>query len=211
MLQSALAAEHVILSSAGAHARQDWLEIIARKQADIARADHTVWVVNSLATRPEVVQPFCRDLHARYVIFLSRRGRESKSASGPSTNDRAQAFSNDGQAWSRLPFWPQDHNGLSEVTGRINRMPGPTLLLRRASVSRQSGQWQHEDFDVFDGTGDVGRIYLVDSNAGTETWFWGVDFALTNRKSYGHAASLDEAKAAFKAEYEAWRGRAELP
>jgi hypothetical protein len=27
---------------------------------------------------------------------------------------------------------------------------------------------------------------------------------LTNRKSYGHADSLDEAKAAFRAEYERW-------
>ena len=31
---------------------------------------------------------------------------------------------------------------------------------------------------------------------------WVVSFDLTHRKSYGHAASLDEAKAAFKAEYE---------
>jgi hypothetical protein len=28
---------------------------------------------------------------------------------------------------------------------------------------------------------------------------------LTGRKTYGHAPSLDEAKAAFKAEYVAWR------
>jgi hypothetical protein len=34
-------------------------------------------------------------------------------------------------------------------------------------------------------------------------WFWGVDFDLTNRKSYGHAASLEWAKAAFRAEYPA--------
>jgi hypothetical protein len=40
-----------------------------------------------------------------------------------------------------------------------------------------------------------------------ETWFWGVSFQLTGRKSYGHAASLDEAKAAFKAEYKARKTR----
>jgi hypothetical protein len=79
------------------------------------------------------------------------------------------------------------------------------LILRRANLSRISGQWQDEDYDVFDGGRDVGRIYLVDSNAGTETWFWGVSFLLTNRKSYGHAPTLDAAKAAFKAEYEAWK------
>src|ERR1700730_13028238 len=34
-------------------------------------------------------------------------------------------------------------------------------------------------------------------------WFW---FQLTGRKSYGRAESLEEAKAAFRAEYEAWKG-----
>jgi hypothetical protein len=87
-------------------------------------------------------------------------------------------------------------------------MTDPTLILRRANVSRISGQWQDEDYDVFDGDRDVGRIYLVDSNAGTETWFWGVDFPLTNRKSYGHAPTLDAAKVAFKADYETWRAGA---
>jgi len=79
------------------------------------------------------------------------------------------------------------------------------LLLRRANVSSKGGSWRHNDFDVFDGERDVGRIYLVDAYGGNETWFWGVSFQLTGRKSYGHPASLDEAKAAFKAEYEAWK------
>jgi hypothetical protein len=33
-----------------------------------------------------------------------------------------------------------------------------------------------------------------------------VSFQLTGKKSYGHAPSLEEAKAAFKAEYETWKG-----
>jgi hypothetical protein len=32
-----------------------------------------------------------------------------------------------------------------------------------------------------------------------------VSFQMTNRKSYGHAPTLDAAKVAFRAEYEAWR------
>jgi hypothetical protein len=79
------------------------------------------------------------------------------------------------------------------------------LVLRRANVSRISGQRQDEDYDVFDGERDVGRVYLVDSYGGNETWFWGASFQLTGRKSYGHAPTLDEAKAALRAEYEAWR------
>jgi hypothetical protein len=81
-----------------------------------------------------------------------------------------------------------------------------TLLLRRANVSRISGEWQHDDFDVFDGDRDVGRIYLADRFDGYERWFWGVSFDLSGRNSYGdQAASLDEAKALFKAEYEKWK------
>jgi hypothetical protein len=81
-----------------------------------------------------------------------------------------------------------------------------TLLLRRASLSRPSGSWQHDDFDVFDGGRNVGRIYLADRFGGYERWFWGVSFDLTGHKSYGDkAASLDEAKALFKAEYERWK------
>jgi hypothetical protein len=35
---------------------------------------------------------------------------------------------------------------------------------------------------------------------------WGVSFQLTRRKGYGRAPTLDEAKAAFKAEYLSWKG-----
>jgi len=56
------------------------------------------------------------------------------------------------------------------------------LVLRRANVSRKGGPWQHDDFDVFDGEGDVGRVSLVDAYGGTETWFRGVSFQVTRRK-----------------------------
>jgi hypothetical protein len=75
------------------------------------------------------------------------------------------------------------------------------LLLRRAKVSRISGQWQDEDYDTFDGEREVGRIYLVDGHEGKETRFCGVSFQVSLRKTYGYALSLDEAKAAFRAEY----------
>jgi hypothetical protein len=81
-------------------------------------------------------------------------------------------------------------------------VPEPVLILRRATFSRKGGEWQHEDYDVVDGEREVGRIFLDANHA----WFWGVDFQLTGRKSYGHAVSLEEAKAAFRAEYEKWKG-----
>jgi hypothetical protein len=85
-------------------------------------------------------------------------------------------------------------------------MPDSALILRRANVSRKGGPWQHEDYDVFDGDREIGRIYLVDFEVGQETWFWGVSFQVTKRKSYGYATSLEEAKAAFRAEYLTWIG-----
>jgi hypothetical protein len=53
--------------------------------------------------------------------------------------------------------------------------------------------------------GDPLRVYQVDAYAGHENWFWGVSFQLTGRKSYRHVTTLEEAKAAFKAEYERWQ------
>jgi hypothetical protein len=56
----------------------------------------------------------------------------------------------------------------------IPSMPGPVLVLRHASTSRISGEWQHEDCEVFDGEREVRRIYQVYAFGGNETWFWGV-------------------------------------
>ena len=83
-------------------------------------------------------------------------------------------------------------------------MPATRLTLRRASVSRSSGSWSDDDFDVFDGDRVVGRIFFQAHGK----WFWGVSFTLTGRKSYGDADSIDEAKALFRAEYEKWQAAA---
>jgi hypothetical protein len=80
------------------------------------------------------------------------------------------------------------------------------LILRRANVSRPGGSWSEHDFDGFEGGREAGRVYRVVDRPVSE-WFWGVSFQLTGRKSYGHAPTLDAAKAAFKAEYEAWKNR----
>jgi hypothetical protein len=79
------------------------------------------------------------------------------------------------------------------------------LIFRQPQVFRRSGQWRGKDFDVFDGEREVGRVYLVDRDGRGERWFWGVSFRLTGRRSYGHARSLNAAKAAFQEEYEDWK------
>jgi hypothetical protein len=73
--------------------------------------------------------------------------------------------------------------------------------------SPKGGEW-NDDYDVFDGEHCVGRVYQVNDCPGRESWFWGVSFGLIRRKCYGYAATLDEAKAAFRTEYEAWKGGA---
>jgi hypothetical protein len=99
---------------------------------------------------------------------------------------------------------------LDAVAERADRMRprqvfAMSLVFRRASTSRLSGEWSEHDYDVFDGDREVGRIYQVDDRP-SSPWFWGVSFQVAKRKSYGYAPSLGEAKAAFKAEYEAWKG-----
>jgi hypothetical protein len=112
-LNKALAADYLILSSAGSHAGEDRRTIIQRKIADIAKFGHTVWLQNSIALRPDDVQTFCQDFGACRIIFLSRK-RDGK-AKGPSTDDPAKEYSRDNKTW--LPLQP----GLSPVTGQINR------------------------------------------------------------------------------------------
>jgi hypothetical protein len=67
---------------------------------------------------------------------------------------------------------------------------------------RVTGRRQH---DVFDGYRDVGRIYFVEFYKGRGHWFWGMSFKITGRKSFGYAPSLEEAKVAFRMEYERWQ------
>ena len=84
-------------------------------------------------------------------------------------------------------------------------MSGPAVILRRAQL-RKPGELKPDDYDVFDGDREVGRIYLVHATALTKTWFWGISFRVTKRKSYGYASTLEEAEAAFRLEYETWKG-----
>jgi hypothetical protein len=78
-----------------------------------------------------------------------------------------------------------------------------TLVLSRAQEPRP-GDCGREDYDILDANQLVGRIYLIDSYNGVESWFWSAELTMSRRKSFGRAESFDEAKAAFRAEYERW-------
>jgi hypothetical protein len=46
------------------------------------------------------------------------------------------------------------------------------LVLRRATVSRISGDWSNDDYDVFDGERDVGRIYRINASVELSYYVW---------------------------------------
>ena len=81
------------------------------------------------------------------------------------------------------------------------------LLLKRAKLSRPSGQWQDEDYDVLADGKVVGRIY-EDASASTPPdmrWFWSITEivpAVPNGTN-GYAATREEAMDKFRAGWEA--------
>jgi hypothetical protein len=82
-----------------------------------------------------------------------------------------------------------------------------SLILIRASVSRPSGQWRDDDYDVFENGVVVGRIFFLDAVAPSRRpWMWasGHDGQI-KRAAHGYAATREEAMAAFA---ESWRGSA---
>jgi hypothetical protein len=81
-------------------------------------------------------------------------------------------------------------------------MSGP-LILKRASASRPSGQWSHEDYDVLADGKAIGRIY-EDASGSTPPgmrWFWSITAIVpaVPNVTNGHATTLDETKAKFRA------------
>jgi hypothetical protein len=161
VLQSASAAENLILASAGSHAREEWRTIINRKSDDIRRVKHTVWVVNSNAARPDAVQSFCTDSGARYVLFVSRE-RNAKPGPGTLRNHEAGEYSRDSTTWLAL------EKGLSHVTGDIKRST--------------TGFWFDALEDVLSGSLELESFLKLKDNQ-ILTRFWPSDSAYPVRRA----------------------------
>ena len=82
------------------------------------------------------------------------------------------------------------------------------LTLKRASKYQPSGQWDHEDFEVFDGDRCIGRIMRTKhgrlKHASTDRqWFWTIIVCVPQRVGdRGYAESQEQAMADFKAAWE---------
>ena len=51
-----------------------------------------------------------------------------------------------------------------------------SLVLKRASASRPSGEWSEEDFDVLEDGAVVGRIFKVNAAPIGSPWMWTLAF-----------------------------------
>ena len=79
------------------------------------------------------------------------------------------------------------------------------LILKRASASRSSGEWNDDDFDVLANGQVVGRIFKANAAPVGTPWMWTI-LVIEDRENYmlthGYAATRETAMAAFA---KSWR------
>jgi hypothetical protein len=78
------------------------------------------------------------------------------------------------------------------------------LLLKRASASRPSGDWNEDDYDVLADGAVVGRIMKAAAVPVGQSWMWTLDFGYHEDRTptHGYAATREAAMAAFA---KSWR------
>jgi hypothetical protein len=78
------------------------------------------------------------------------------------------------------------------------------LILKRASASRPSGEWNDDDFDVLADGVTVGRIFRAAASPGGSPWMWTLAFGHHKDRTptHGYAETREAAMAAFA---KSWR------
>ena len=79
-----------------------------------------------------------------------------------------------------------------------------SLILQRASVSRSSGQWRDDDYDVLENGVVVGRIFCLDAvGPQGRPWMWASGHnGDIKRAAHGYEPTREAAMAAFA---KSWR------
>lgn len=85
-----------------------------------------------------------------------------------------------------------------EARPAATRAPSARLTLRRTRIPGAG----EDDWSVLLDGREIGRIYRAPNRAG-DPWFWGLNRFPSSAANSGFAPSLDEAKARFKARWEA--------
>jgi hypothetical protein len=82
-------------------------------------------------------------------------------------------------------------------------MSGP-LMLKRAAVSRPSGEWNDDDLDVLADGVVVGRIFKANGAPVGSPWMWTLAFGHHEDRmpTYGYVPTREAAMAAFA---KSWR------
>jgi hypothetical protein len=72
------------------------------------------------------------------------------------------------------------------------------LILTRANVSRSSGQWREDDYDVLENGVVVGRIFMVPTAPEGRPWMWasGHSADSVKRGAHGYESTREAARAA---------------
>jgi hypothetical protein len=78
------------------------------------------------------------------------------------------------------------------------------LVLKRASTSRPSGEWNNDDFDVLADGVVVGRIFKANASPVGAPWMWSLAFGHHEDRSpsHGYAETREDVMAAFA---KSWR------
>jgi hypothetical protein len=79
-----------------------------------------------------------------------------------------------------------------------------SLILKRASASRPSGQWTEDDFDVLSNGAVVGGIFKANAAPAWEPWMWTLAFGHHEDRTptHGYEPTREAAMSAFA---KAWR------
>jgi hypothetical protein len=84
------------------------------------------------------------------------------------------------------------------------RMTTKSLVLKRGSASRSSGEWRDDDYDVLENGVVVGRICKEEAAPPDRSWEWasGHSAATIRRAAHGYETTREAAMAAFA---KSWR------
>jgi len=76
------------------------------------------------------------------------------------------------------------------------------LILKRASASRSSGEWNDDDFDVLANGEVAGRIFKANATPVGSPWMWTLIFPHHKGRTPAHGYAAEAAMAAFA---KSWR------